>query len=43
MVPCRCMKEGRLAQCGKHDELMADETGEYAKLYRAQADTFGGP
>ncbi|KAJ7599046.1 ABC transporter, partial [Mycena floridula] len=31
------MGQGKVVQRGKHDELMADATGEYAKLYTAQA------
>lgn len=33
------MKGGEVAECGSHDELMALD-GEYARLYRAQADWY---
>lgn len=34
------MKEGRLVQQGTHTELMLDQKGEYAEMYKAQADGF---
>ncbi|TFK24505.1 P-loop containing nucleoside triphosphate hydrolase protein [Coprinopsis marcescibilis] len=34
-----CMKDGRVAETGRHEELML-LNGEYAKLYKIQADAF---
>ena len=33
------MKDGTVAEAGTHDELMSKD-GEYAKLYKIQADAF---
>lgn len=35
-------KEGQLAQCGSHEELVSDETGEYAKMWQKQAQYYSG-
>lgn len=35
----RCMKEGTVAEIGTHNELM-EKGGEYAKLYKVQAEAF---
>ncbi|EAU86911.2 ABC transporter [Coprinopsis cinerea okayama7 len=35
-----CMKEGRIVESGTHSELIQKADGEYARLYRIQADAF---
>ena len=37
----RCMKEGKIVEQGTHEALVNIPDGEYAKLYRAQADGLG--
>ncbi|KAJ3562717.1 hypothetical protein NP233_g9398 [Leucocoprinus birnbaumii] len=37
-----CMKEGRIVQLGRHEELMRSD-GEYKKLYGIQASAFENP
>ncbi|KAF9075396.1 P-loop containing nucleoside triphosphate hydrolase protein [Rhodocollybia butyracea] len=34
-----CMKDGKVAECGTHEELMRKE-GEYHKMYKTQAEAF---
>lgn len=36
----RCMKAGRIVEVGTHDELMKQENGEYANLYKIQANAY---
>jgi ABC-type multidrug transport system fused ATPase/permease subunit len=36
----RCMKAGRILEVGTHAELIQQDSGEYANLYKIQANAY---
>jgi ATP-binding cassette subfamily B protein len=37
------MEDGRLAQQGRHEDLIKDDEGAYARLWRAEESKHSGP